>query len=74
MMAVLGMETGIEIGIAGLDAQQITVRTGLKPAAVRFFRLLPDTQGQAEAAISNLLDVPHEVFDIRNKFLILPFP
>lgn len=73
MMAVIGMEGRIESGIAGLDAQQVAVGTGFKPAPIGFFRLFADTKGQAQLAVAQFLDVADQAFDIIDEGLVLPF-
>lgn len=56
-MAVLGMERRVEVVVARFDAQEIAVGAGVKPAAVRFFRLFTDAEGQAQFAVAQGLDV-----------------
>ena len=57
VMAVLGMERRVEVGVARFDAQEIAVGAGVEPAAVRFFRLFTDAEGQAQFAVAQGLDV-----------------
>ena len=73
VMAVLGMERRVEVGVARFDAQEIAVGAGIEPAAVRFFRLFTDAEGQAQFAVAQGLDVADEAFDVVDELFILPF-
>ena len=49
------------------------MRAGFKPAAVSLLVLLADAEGNAQLAMAQGLDIPHQPFDVADKRLILPF-
>ena len=73
MVAVIGMKGRIEVGITRLDAQQIAVSTGFKPASVGIFCLFTDAEGQSQFAVAQLFDIVNQAFDVIDKSLVLPF-
>ena len=72
MVPVLGMQGGVQPGIAGFNPQQVPVGAGLKPALIRFRGLLPYAQGQPQFSVGQVLDGMNQVFHLFGKFLILP--
>ena len=61
---VVGVDPVIELLGRALDPQQVAVRPGVEPAPVGLLALLAERKGDAQAAGVDLLDLPHEPFDL----------
>ena len=68
------MDSVIEFLVGRFDPQQVPVRAGLEPAAVGFFGLLSERQGDSQAAVVDFLDLPDETPDPRDEFRVTALP
>ena len=74
MVAVGRVKLLIQFPVAGLNAQQVAVGTGIKPFAVYRFRLLATTQRDAQCTLSQLLDLPDQIGDVCGECPVVPLP
>ena len=67
------MKLFVKVGIAALDAQQVSVCSGIEPALVNLFCLLTKGEGNSQFVVAHVSDVNNEPFDSLCEVLVGDF-
>ena len=69
-----GMQTGVELGRRGLDAEQVTNRSSLFPSGVGLWLLFPQGEGDAQLPAALLHHGIDQFLYVPDESLVLAFP